>query len=275
MEIFYNEKISKEGVDIKGLEFNNINLKFIQKFNECIKNQFHFLEMLQISNIGDFIYSTDSLNFYPIFSDYQLNRFSKIEYSHIIRSKTSFSYQFTKRIIDSNWDLLLLVSDRGLDIKPYLDHMGINKKAIIILADIREAETFTSNSNIIVHRLPYYDHNNHVKLFFNDKRAVDAFYYYKRGFSNNINAIHFDLENHTDNINMLMQKFLGYYVKAVSYNTSKRYIPHFENFKDLLKDFSDVQIMDEHKEVHSKFIDIIRYVFQKEIKEWDIHFGKI
>ncbi|MEM8584321.1 MAG: hypothetical protein AAGF87_08635, partial [Bacteroidota bacterium] len=87
-----------------------------------------------------------------------------------------------------------------------------------------------------------YDHSRHMALF-TDKNLsnVRSIYYYKKGYSNNVNAVFLRGASNRKNINMLFHTFKQYLAKSMLFKTAKinigksklDFLPHFRDSKQI------------------------------------------
>ena len=94
-----------------------------------------------------------------------------------------------------------------------------------------------------------------MALFTADKMSdTRAIYYYKKGFSNNINAVYLKGISNRENVNMLFQTFRQYLAKSIVFMSSKgkdnklSYLPHFTE-----KDQINKVILNSNKNLLDKY----------------------
>lgn len=222
---------------------------------------------LRDNNLIEKLLNRDSLALYPNYKDFQLNYFGHIDPINIVPTTTALKYRFNESFLRGEWNVLLLTSDRGYDLLTSLRRVGEtfkNKEVILILADLNINVSFEirkickeKSIKIKIFYLPFYDHSNHLKLFFESSRPShefkptknytpkNAIYYYKKGFSNNINAIHLNPDFNHRNILLLFDKFLAYYLKAIKYspnrNKTENSIPHITSTEQMLKNLNSTR----------------------------------
>lgn len=208
-------------------------------------------------NAGDGLIKSESINLYPNYNDVQLNIISKIDSKNIVPTNLSLQYRYRSMFMnpDSGWDRLHIVSDKALatlkvleDVKTKAIAYKKEKKIYMILSDtdlkdrIKTLVNGIENLSVIILEMPNYDHSRHMALF-TGKRMKHArvLYYYKKGFSNNINAVYLEGISNRANINMLFQTFRQYLAKSIFYMASKTkkngiaHLPHFTHKNQISK----------------------------------------
>ncbi len=213
--------------------------------------------------LGDRLMNTVSINLYPNFTDYQLNYFGKIESKHIVPTYTSLKREINKMLNQEGqktWSHLFIVIDKA----EYLNRVKFdNKNVHIIEADFDQA--LTKRECTTSSTLPYFDHHRHMYIFMdridNSLEPVKAIYYYKKGFSNNVNAISIDPDT-PNNFRFLMRTFIGYYVKSMNYTKCKekdhinqeRQIPIIDSHKSLEKHLNKLDEDDRYKNLFIEYL---------------------
>lgn len=198
---------------------------------------------------GDSIIHSSSINLYPDYKDIQLNFIAKLHSTNIIPTNLAMKYRSRSMFISSKpWNRLHIVSDRGLTLLNYLKEIkSINfsfleqKKIYLVVSnelavsEILRLSKKINNLNVKIFVLPYYDHNRHMILFDSDNlKHTRLIYYYKKGFSNNINPVYLEGSSNKNNLNMMFNFFKIYIAKAIYYDRHKeKPINSIPFFKDM------------------------------------------
>ena len=204
---------------------------------------------------GTFLIESDPNHLYPDYQDFQLNIISQLDSDNIIPSELALRYRYRSRFLQTDsWTHLHLVSDRAqvtLDVLEEMVKKNLSfpepRRIHLVLSDDRLVEEI-ENRVASIHNLhlswvilPYYDHNRHLALF-TGPLAEDcgAVYYYKKGYSNNINAVYLRGETNPLNLDMLFHQFRKYLAKGIffqkkSKKTRTRSVPDFRSDAEIAK----------------------------------------
>ena len=200
-------------------------------------------------NSGNDLIKSASISLYPNYKDVQLNIISKLDSKNIVPTNLSLNFRYRSMFMDPSkkWNKLHIVSDQALvtlnvlkEVKRRKISYPKKKKIFAVVSDpylkeqIVDCVNEIPNLYIKIFNIPYYDHSRHMALFTADKMSnARAIYYYKKGYSNNINAVYLEGLSNRSNIGMLFQTFRQYLAKSISYMSSKRakdriaFLPHF------------------------------------------------
>jgi hypothetical protein len=218
-----------------------------------IKELFNALTA-NVSQLSSILYS-DSVNIYPEFNSSINNLYYGITAAYIVTTNFSMMVNFRNMFLEetkqNKWNYLFMVGERGKNlvdafealssfpedererIKPILK----GKSIILILSSDTDLEKLKAlcvmfDINLYVSFLPYYAHNRHLQIFtninadnvnFEISSFKKAIFFYKKGFSNNINAYLLKQssdkvknDSYFNNCKQLMKTFCGMYIKSFS-----------------------------------------------------------
>ncbi|MEM9547638.1 MAG: SIR2 family protein [Bacteroidota bacterium] len=232
--------------------FSGIGWNFKKYKNSCLESLKKFKLIFENLNskkkhfAGDQLIRSDALNLYPNFLDIYLNFIAKIHSSNIVPTRLAFRYRFRSLFIkDNSWNRLCLVTDRGLFLVDLLreiekrDDIKFSKPKTIYLIvssnfareEIERLSKKIKNLRILIYKVPYYDHNRHMILFdSNNVKYKRAIYFYKKGYSNNVNAVYLEGKTNKNNLNMMFQTFKKYLAKAIVFDKfDRKHLPYFED----------------------------------------------
>lgn len=250
--------------------------------NSEIKLDFDINELFislnsHVSDLASILYS-DSINIYPEFNSSINNLYFDITAANIITTNFSmmvnFRNMFLEETNENKWNYLFMVGERGKNLvdaleslnslqkneKRKLENVIKGKSIVLILSSDTDLEKLKElcvmfDINLYVSFLPYYAHNRHMQIFtningdnvnFGSSSFKKAIFYYKKGFSNNINAYLLKRpsdkvknDSYYNNCKQLMKTFCGMYIKSFSEKsllntTTSIAIPYIRNEEYIL-----------------------------------------
>ena len=177
-------------------------------------------------------------NLYPNFSNINDHIFKNIGKNNIIC--TDLALHHIKRVGFEKSSFIFMVSDKGGILKDF-DTKIASKNVYTILS-----ENHVKNGKGLLKigdstQLPFYDHSRHMVLFTdidlnNNITFHSGIYFYKKGYSNNVNAVYLDNSDNKneDNLNNLFKTFLTYWMKAEYYKAFGS-LPYIKDEDDIRK----------------------------------------
>jgi hypothetical protein len=224
---FVVDKVADNKILI-GQDVININAIITELFRKIksTKNDEYFM------NLGDSINS----NLYPNFSNINDHIFKGMKKENILCTDLAIYHAKINSL--NKADTILLISDKGVIIKEFNEFIEKQKiKKYTVLSENHNIEKIDETEFSKIRQLPFYDHSRHLLLFLKDigeencPELISGIYFYKKGFSNNINAIYTE-EKH--NLEILYKTFLTYWMKA-EYYACFGSLPYIKNADDIKK----------------------------------------
>ncbi len=203
------------------INFNKIRTKKIFIKNRAL-NIFKTIQQNGKSDYFENLHKGLNANIYPNFSNINDHIFKNIEKRNIICTDLAL-FNF-KKIGIENCNAIFLISDKGSIIQEFTEE--IEKKGIqgyVVYSENHNIDKPKKMRNFNYVPMPFYDHSRHMTLFANiigdNVTLHSCIYFYKKGFSNNVNAIYLDQSSgNEDSLENLFKTFLTYWMKAEYYS---------------------------------------------------------
>jgi SIR2-like domain len=184
------------------------------------------------------LWKSTNANIYPTFLNIHDHTFKNLQKENIICSDLSFFHY--KKTGLKNCDTVLLISDKGALMKDFEKDMKVNNITVFtVLSENHITSKEPDTEKTFNTQMPFYDHSRHMVLFISSKKnnfkINSGIYFYKKGFSNNINAIYLDNsdgEKNDDNLKNLFKTFLTYWMKSEYYQAYGS-LPYIKNVSDI------------------------------------------
>lgn len=196
---------------------------------------------IRTSNLQDYFYkfeTSTNANLYPNFSNVNDHIFKNITKKNIICTDLAL-HNYKKEGIN-NCNTVFAISDKGLSLKAFQSEIWDKKIDCYAVLAENQLKLLEETEKMKITKMPFYDHSRHMILFLNldenqNKENIHSgIFYYKKGFSNNINALYLDSK---ENKETLYKTFLTYWMKS-EYYAKYGSLPYIKDSDDIKRIYS-------------------------------------